>query len=60
MRTLDRYLAGLFLKNFMLAVFALTALFLFQDLLGALLDHNYPTEQILYYHLLNIPRSSFR
>lgn len=56
MRTLDRYLAGLFLKNFMLAVVALTALFMFQALLGDLLDHNYTTGQIVYYHLLGIPQ----
>jgi lipopolysaccharide export system permease protein len=55
-RTLDRYLAGIFLKNFALSVLALTALFMFQALLGDLVDHNYTSEQILYYHLLNVPQ----
>jgi lipopolysaccharide export system permease protein len=54
-RTLDRYLAGIFLKNFFLATFALTALFMFQALLGELFDHNYTTEQIIFYHMLNLP-----
>jgi lipopolysaccharide export system permease protein len=33
----------------------LTALFLFQALLGELLDHEYPATQLLYSHFLNLP-----
>jgi lipopolysaccharide export system permease protein len=46
----------MFFKNFAMAVVALTALFMFQALLGDLLDHTYAAEQIVYYHLLNIPQ----
>ncbi|MGK5082308.1 LPS export ABC transporter permease LptG [Bdellovibrionota bacterium FG-1] len=56
MRTLDRYVAGIFLKNFLLGVVALTALFMFQALLGDLLDHSYRAEQVLFYHLLDLPQ----
>ena len=56
MRTLDRYLAGVFLKNFIIAILALTTLFMFQALLGELLDGRYPQEQVVFYHLLNIPQ----
>ena len=50
MRTLDRYIATLFIKNFTLAVVALAVLFMFQALLGDLLDHNYSAQQVMYYH----------
>jgi lipopolysaccharide export system permease protein len=56
MRTLDRYLAGTFLKNFGLAILALTALYLFQQLLGELLDHEFPAHQIILYDLMNLPQ----
>jgi lipopolysaccharide export system permease protein len=56
MKTLDRYLAGVFLKNFVLSVASLSTLFLFQALLGELLDHVYPPNQIVIYHLLNLPQ----
>jgi lipopolysaccharide export system permease protein len=55
-RTLDRYIAGIFIKNFLLAVLALTALFMFQALLGELVDRAYPPEQILFLHLLTVPQ----
>lgn len=57
MRTLDRYLAGIFLKNFGLGIMALSSLFMFQALLGDLLDHNFTSGQVLYYHLLNLPQT---
>ena len=57
MRTLDRYIAGIFLKNFAVAILAFTTLFVFQALLGDLFDHEFPSNQIVMYHLLNIPQS---
>ena len=56
MRTLDRYIAGIFLKNFILGVLALTMLFMFQALLGDLLDHNYTASQVLFHQLLQVPQ----
>jgi lipopolysaccharide export system permease protein len=56
MKTLDRYLAGTFLKNFLVATTALTALYLFQALLGELVDHEFATSQILTYNLLALPQ----
>lgn len=56
MRTLDRYLAGIFLRHFLLGVFALAFLFLFQAILSDIIDHVFPTEQILVYQLLNLPQ----
>jgi lipopolysaccharide export system permease protein len=56
MRTLDRYIAALFVKNFLMAALALTALFMFQALLGQLFDRNHPASQILWYHLLSLPQ----
>jgi lipopolysaccharide export system permease protein len=49
-------LAGIFIKNFIVGMIALTALFTFQALMGAILDHEFPTNQILYYHFLGIPQ----
>lgn len=46
----------MFLRSFLLAVAALSSLFFFQALLGEILEHAYPTEQILVYHLLNLPQ----
>jgi lipopolysaccharide export system permease protein len=56
MRTLDRYIAAIFLKNFAIAVFALCTLFLFQAIMGDILDHSFTSEQVIYYHLLNVPQ----
>ncbi|MCM2279122.1 MAG: LPS export ABC transporter permease LptG [Oligoflexia bacterium] len=56
MKTLDRYLAGIFLKNFFLAALALTTLFIFQAFMGDLFNHSYPSEQLLVYHLLALPQ----
>lgn len=57
MKTLDRYLVGMFVKNFLLAVLALSALFLFQALLGDLLEHNFQGQQVVVYHLLGLPQT---
>jgi lipopolysaccharide export system permease protein len=55
MQIIDRYIASAFLKNLLLALVSLTALFLFQALMGQLLDHEFPVNQIVYYHLMMIP-----
>lgn len=55
MKILDRYLAGVFVKNFVLAVFSMTCLFLFQALLGQLFEHEFPGDQVVVYHLLSVP-----
>lgn len=57
MRTLDRYISGIFLKNFLLSLLSLTFIFLFQGLLGELIDGDYPASQLVYYHLLQLPHS---
>lgn len=56
MKTLDRYIAAFFIKNFLIAVFAMTSLFLFQALLGDILDKSFGADQVLIYHLLNLPQ----
>lgn len=56
MKTIDRYLALTFIKNLWLASMALTILYIFQALLGQLLDHEFPSHQILIYNLMDIPR----
>jgi lipopolysaccharide export system permease protein len=55
-RTLDRYLSILFIKNFAVATVALAALFLFQELLGDLLNHNYLPQQVIWYNVLGLPQ----
>ena len=57
MKTLDRYLAASFLKNYLLAVVTLSTLYLFQALLGELLDNQFPPNQLVFYHLLNLPQT---
>ena len=56
MKTLDRYLAATFFKNLGLALVALTCLYVFQGLLGELLDHEFPVGQLLIHNLLNVPQ----
>ena len=56
MKTLDRYIAGIFLRNLILAVIAMSALFLFQSMFTDLYDHNHSTQQILIYHFMNVPQ----
>ena len=57
MKTLDRYLAGLFFRNFLVAIVSLAGLFLFQELIGQVLDHSYPGKQVLIYNLMDVPRT---
>lgn len=56
MRTLDRYIAAIFLKNLAVSLLALCLLFLFQAIMGDILDHSFTSDQVLYYHLLNVPQ----
>ncbi len=56
MRTIDRYLTGIFAKNFGLTLLGLTAVFVFQAMLSQLIDREFPPSQILFYHLLGIPK----
>lgn len=56
MRTLDRYIAEIFLKNLFFAVIAMSLLFLSQAIFPDIYDHAYPMGQIFVYHLLNLPQ----
>jgi lipopolysaccharide export system permease protein len=56
MRTLDRYLAGIFLRNFAISVISMSTLFLFQALLGQLFEHEFPGDQVLIFNLLDLPK----
>src|SRR5690349_17226011 len=58
MKTLDRYIAGLFVKNLASAVVAMSILFLVQSMFNDLYDHKYLLHQIITYHLMNLPRIS--
>lgn len=55
MKTLDRYIAGIFIRNCVLSLVSLTLLFLFQAMYTDLYNHEYPTNQILFYYFMSIP-----
>src|SRR4051794_2789707 len=55
MKTLDRYIAGIFFRNITMAVFAMTSLFLFQSMFSDLYDHEYSSKKIVIYHAFNLP-----
>lgn len=55
MKILDRYVAATFFKNFGVALLSLISLYLFQALLGDLLEGDYPPQLLLIYHLLDAP-----
>ncbi len=55
MKTLERYIAGVFLKNFLMASLGLTAIYLFQKLIGDLIDAEFPAEKVLFHDFLQIP-----
>lgn len=57
MKTLERYIAVMFLKNYLLALSALTFFFSFNGLMLALLDADYPARQLLTHHALLIPQT---
>lgn len=46
----------MFVRNYLLSVGALTAIFVFQAILGQLFDNDYPGHQVIFYHLLEIPQ----
>lgn len=56
MRTLDRYIVGIFVKNLLVALIAMSILFLFQAMFTDLYDHNNSIDQVIYYHWLNVPQ----
>ncbi len=55
MKTLDRYIAALFLKNLAIGAFGLTIIYLFQQITGMLLDENYPLRQVIAFNFFQIP-----
>lgn len=55
MKTLERYIAGVFLKNFLMASLGLTAVYMFQKLIGDLIDVEFPFQQTLFHDFLQIP-----
>lgn len=55
MRTIDRYVALIFVKNFLLSLLGLTAVYVFQTFMGELLDQSYPSHQVVVYTLLDVP-----
>ncbi len=57
MRTLDRYLAVFFIKNFLLSLIGFICLFLFQAILSNVFENAFPFHQILVYQLLNVPQT---
>jgi lipopolysaccharide export system permease protein len=56
MQTIDRYVLAIFVKNLLLGLTGLCALFLFQALLADVFDRNYTAQQVFIYHLLNVPK----
>ncbi len=55
MKTIDRYIAGIFIRNIFLSLFSLSLFFLFQAMYTDLYNHDFPTEQTLLYHIMNLP-----
>jgi len=55
MRTLDRYIAGSFVRNLALACLALTLIYVLQSFLAELVDHEFPAGQVLTHTLLGVP-----
>jgi lipopolysaccharide export system permease protein len=56
MKTLDRYIASIFLSNLAMSIVSLAALFLFQSMFGDLYEHSHTFEQIIIYHAMNLPQ----
>lgn len=55
MRTLDRYFLSIFIRNLLLALFAMSALFLFQAMFNDLYNRDHEVEHILIYHFMDFP-----
>ena len=56
MKTLDRYIAGTFIKNLLSAILAMTVLFVLQAYVGDLLDKDYTARNQLIFHLYGLPQ----
>src|SRR3989344_8780767 len=56
MRTISRYLTGIFVKQFLLAAFGLVSLFMVQAIVTQILDREFPASHVFIYNLLDIPR----
>ncbi len=56
MKTLDRYITGIFLKHLITAICAMSILFTFQAMFPDLYDPRYPIQQIFTYHGMNFPQ----
>lgn len=56
MKTIDRYLAGIFFKNILIGITALTLIFMAQAILGEIFNHSYTPEQIILYKLFDFPQ----
>ncbi len=55
MKTLDRYIIALFLKNLAVAAFGLTAIYLFQQITSMMIDSDFPTRQVLIFNAYQMP-----
>lgn len=55
MKTLDRYIALTFWKNFWVASLGLTTLFVFQAVLGGIVDKDYALKHLIIYNALQAP-----
>lgn len=55
MKTIDRYIIALFLKNIAIAVFGLTAIYLFQQITAMVLEESFPIRQVLIFNLFQMP-----
>lgn len=56
MKTIDRYIAGIFFQNLLIGLISMSILFQFQSMFTDLYNHTYTLEQLLYYHWLNFPQ----
>lgn len=55
MKTIDRYIIALFLQNIAVGALGLTAIYLFQQITGMLLEDAFPVRQVLVFNLFQIP-----
>ncbi|MBC7385724.1 MAG: LPS export ABC transporter permease LptG [Cryobacterium sp.] len=55
MKTIDRYIIALFLKNIAVAAGGLTLIYLFQQITTMVLESDFTTRQVLAYNLFQLP-----
>jgi lipopolysaccharide export system permease protein len=55
MKILARYISAIFLKNFLLSLFGLTALYLVQAILGDIFHVSHTVQQVITFYLLGVP-----